>query len=129
MEAPPPTPPLRYRFPKSARLGGRLRFAAVRESGLKEARGPLVIRAIPNDQNHLRLGISIGRHVGIAVKRNRIKRLLRESLRLLQHDLPTGYDVVVSVKAHAPMILADYQRILSACITKLHSAWTLRGKP
>jgi ribonuclease P protein component len=116
-------PSPRHTFPKSHRLGGKLEFTAVRETGKKESRGPLTLRAIPNDLNHCRLGISIGRHCGTAVRRNRIKRLLREAFRLLQHDFPVGYDLVISVRPHEPLILAEYQKLMSAGMVKLHGAW------
>ena len=48
------------------------------------------------------------------------KRLLREAFRLMQHDLPSAYDVVVVVRPHKPMILAEYQRILFALVLKVH---------
>jgi len=38
------------------------------------------------------LGISIGRACGRAVQRNRIKRLFRESFRLIQNDIEPGFD-------------------------------------
>lgn len=102
------------------RLGGRGVFKAIRDAGLRESRGPLTVWAIPNNSTRSRLGISIGRHVGIAAVRNRIKRLLRESFRLMQHDLPKGYDFVVAVRKHEPLLLADYQRLLSGMLLKLH---------
>src|SRR5438270_10461902 len=110
----------RHRFPRSHRLGGKLEFSAVFEARIRESRGPLMIYAKPNDLSHCRLGISISRKVGTAVRRNRIKRLLRESFRLMQHDLPRGYDLVIVVRPHEPMILADYQRVISALVVKLH---------
>jgi ribonuclease P protein component len=75
---------------------------------------------------HPRLGISTPRAVGTAPKRNRIKRLIRESFRLMQHDFPRGYDLLVVVRPHQPMILAEYQRILSAVVVKLHAGWMKR---
>src|ERR1700683_4614604 len=106
--------PHRPLFPKTSRLGGRNSFSAVRAGGLKFSRDPLNVWALPNSFNHGRLGISIGRHVGIAVQRSRIKRLLREAYRLLQHACPAAYDWLVVVKRHDPMILAEYQKLLSA---------------
>jgi ribonuclease P protein component len=116
----------RHRYTKADRLSGQLRFAAVRAGGRKEARGPLTVRALPNDVGRCRLGISIGRHCGNAVLRNRIKRLLRESFRLLKSELPAGYDLVISVRPHEPLMLAEYQKILSAAVGRLHSEWVRR---
>jgi ribonuclease P protein component len=113
--------PSTHSFPKSHRLGGRGTFKAIREKGVKESRGPLTLWATPNQLKHPRLGISIGRVVGTAVRRNRIKRMLRESFRLIQHDLPRGYDVVIAVRPHEPLILAEYQRLLSHLLLKVHA--------
>lgn len=109
-----------YTFPRSHRLSGKLAFASVFDLKVKETRGPLAVYAKPNGLKHPRLGISISRRVGTAPKRNRIKRLIRESFRLMQHDLPTGYDFVVVVRPHATQMLADYQRLLSGLLLKLH---------
>jgi ribonuclease P protein component len=117
-----------YTYPKSHRLGGRLQFAAVFNAKVRESRGPLNAYALPNDLGHARLGISISRRVGTAPKRNRIKRLLRESFRLMQHDLPRGYDFVIVVRPHAPLMLAEYQKLMSAMVVKLHQAWQRRGE-
>ena len=66
-----------------------------------------------------RLGIRIGRRVGSAPTRNLIKRRLREAYRLTQHDWPIVFDLVITVRPHAPLIFADYQRTLSHGIAKL----------
>jgi ribonuclease P protein component len=111
---------LSYTFPSSHRLHGPAAFAAVYDGKVRESRGPLTIYARLNDLPHARLGLSVPRHVGTAVRRNRIKRLLRESFRLMQHDLPRGYDLVVVVRPHEPLILAEYQKLMSALVLKLH---------
>jgi ribonuclease P protein component len=115
-----------HTFPSSRRLSGKLAFARVYDARVSEARGPLKVFAFPNELGHPRLGISMPRAVGTAPKRNRIKRLIRESFRLMQHDFPRGYDLLVVVRPHEPMILAEYQRILSALVVKLHAAWMKR---
>jgi len=83
----------------------------------------LVAFARPNNLPHPRLGISISRSVGTAPRRNRIKRLLREAFRLHQHDWPKGYDLVLVVRPHEPLILAEYQKLLTALMLKLHASW------
>lgn len=110
----------RYTFPKTRRLSGKVSFSQVFDAKVKETRGPLVVYAKRNDVDHPRLGLSVSRRVGTAPKRNRIKRLLRESFRLMQHDLPTGYDFVIVVRPHETQMLADYQRLLSGLFIKLH---------
>ena len=55
----------------------------------------LVIYAIKNKtpgQN--RYGITVTKKIGTAVCRNRCKRVIREAYRMLEHQLPTGWDFV-----------------------------------
>ena len=115
-----------YALPKSRHLRLPAEFSAVYEAKTRESRGPLTVYAKPNGLAHPRLGMSVSRKVGTAVRRNRIRRLIRESFRLLQHDLPWGYDLVVVVRPHEPLMLADYQKILSAAVFRLHQAWQRR---
>jgi ribonuclease P protein component len=109
--------PQRLRYHKFRRLGGRTSFAAIRAGGRRIARGPLTFWIMANTVDPTRIGISIGRHVGNAVKRNRIKRLLREAFRLCQHELPGGIDLVISVKRHEPLELAKYQGLLRSVLS------------
>ena len=113
----------RYTFPKSARVRGREEFAAVFDAKVRFSRGPLTAYALPTSHETPRIGFSVSRRVGTAPRRNRIKRLLRESFRLMQHDFPRPYDLVIVVRPHEPMILAEYQKLLSALMVKLHQAW------
>ena len=118
---------MRATFPKSHRLRHRLEFSAVYDARVRESRGPLTVYALPNDLGHPRLGLSTSRKVGNAVRRNRIRRLLREAFRHLQHDLPAGYDLILVVRPHEPLMLADYQKLLMALVLKLHNAWQRKG--
>ncbi len=115
--------PRTYAYSRQQRLQHALEFQAVYAGKVRESRGPLTVFALPNDLGHPRLGLSVGRKVGTAPKRNRIKRLLREAFRLMQHDLPRGYDLVINVRPHETAMLADYQRMLSAAAVKLHAKW------
>lgn len=116
-----------YTFPPSHRLRSKAEFSAVFDAKVSTLRGPLVMYALPNQLGHPRMGIVIGRRVGTAVRRNRIKRLLREAFRLHQYDLPVGYDVIIVVRPHAPLILAEYQKLMTALMLKLHAQWQKRG--
>ena len=120
MAAPSTPTPRRQTFPPSRRLRLPSEFSAVYAAKVRESRGPLTVYALPNELGHPRLGMSVSRKVGTAVRRNRIRRLIRESFRLLQHDFPQGYDLVVVVRPHEPLILAEYQKMLSALVVKLH---------
>jgi len=114
------TPNRSHTYPRTRRLRGRIEIARVYDAKIREGRGPLLVYALPNELGHPRLGLSVSTRVGNAAVRNRVKRMLRESFRLMQHDFPTGYDLMVVVKPHKAMILAEYQKLLMALLVKLH---------
>jgi ribonuclease P protein component len=111
----------RHKFPRTHRLSGKESFAAVYDARQRQTRGPLTIYAKKNDLPHSRMGLSISRRVGTAPKRNRIKRLLRESFRLLQHELPKGFDWIIVVRPHHPLELEEYQGLTRELMTRLGS--------
>ena len=49
-----------------------------------------------NGRDITRLGITASKKVGNSVRRNRMKRLIREFFRLNKHKIPKGYDVVIT---------------------------------
>ena len=51
-----------------------------------------------NNKDARRLGLVVGRKVGGAVSRNRIKRLIREFFRLNQEKIPESSDLIVLAK-------------------------------
>jgi len=114
-------------FPASHRIRRRSEFARAFQTRMRQSRGPITIYAAPNGLNHARLGLSVPRAVGTAVRRNRIKRLLREAFRLHQRELPAGYDLVVSVRPHQPMSLEDYAGIVTSLAARLHGVWQGRS--
>lgn len=64
--------------------------------------GFAVLYAMPNQRAENRLGITAGKKIGNAVKRNRAKRLIREAYRAVEADLPIGLDIVVVARAGLP---------------------------
>ncbi|HLX64759.1 MAG TPA: ribonuclease P protein component [Planctomycetota bacterium] len=55
----------------------------------------LTIAYCPNGLAFSRLGLSVGRVHGNAVRRNRIKRVFRAAFREARHALPAGFDYVL----------------------------------
>jgi len=109
---------------KEARLRQRADYLAVQATGTKlHGRHILAIaRKRPAPDLVGRLGITVTKKVGNAVVRNRIKRLLREWLRV--HGwVPTGWDVVLVAKDSAARQLhpvdfePDLTRILRNLVT------------
>jgi ribonuclease P protein component len=114
-------------FPRSATVQGNGAFTRIMNYRVREARGPLVGHAAPNGQAQWRIGISIGRRVGNAVTRNKIKRRLRESFRLSRSDWPGGFDLILIVRPHEPLNRVEYTRLLDQISPRLAAKWDKTG--
>ena len=87
---------LEFRFTRLQRLTHGREFDAVFKAR-NSARGlRIIVHGLPNGLAWSRLGLSVGRKFGNAVARNRFKRLCREAFRLQQHELPQGWDWVIT---------------------------------
>ena len=73
----------------------------VYNEGKSKANKYLVLYYRKNDLEYNRLGISVSKKVGNSVVRHRTTRLIRESYRLNQDNLKTGYDMVVIARQTA----------------------------
>lgn len=54
----------------------------------------IILYCVANNSNINRLGITASKKVGKSVKRNRIRRLIKESYRLWEENVKDGYDCV-----------------------------------
>ena len=86
------------------RLSRSAEFDRVYREGRSHAGRHLVLYSFPRetgDDADPRLGLSVGRKVGGAVERNKVKRLLREAFWAAEERVPTGHDFVVVARAEA----------------------------
>lgn len=72
----------------------------------------LLVYVAENDQKLRRVGLSVSRKWGNAIRRNRIKRLLREAFRLHKSELPVGIDLVLIPRSAGPVSLDRWGRSL-----------------
>ena len=86
---------IRLGFGVSLRLKRGSEFREVFAQRLSSADGRLVVYGRPNGRGQSRIGLSVGRKLGNAVRRNRYKRTMREAFRLSRHELPNGFDYVL----------------------------------
>lgn len=82
-------------LPKKKRLVSNRQFKYVLERNIRASNGLLRVYAAENDCGYPRLGVSVGKSFGPAVVRNRFKRLLRESFRRNQYDIPPEFDYLL----------------------------------
>ena len=111
-------------FGVDLRLRSKLQFDAVYAGGRRLDDRFFALRVKANGLTHPRVGLAVAvKTAGNAVKRNRLRRLVRESFRLAQGELP-AVDIVVAAKfaaAGAPATsLRDslatlWKRVASTC--------------
>ena len=88
-------------LPRAHRLTKRGDYARVRHHGRSRAHPLLILVVAPNGGETTRVGLVVGKRIGTAVVRNRVKRLLREAARARVSCLPPGYDIVLIARQEA----------------------------
>jgi len=90
-----------FSFPKRKRILKRADFVNLNRSGKRHHSEHFLVIFKENGLGFTRLGITATKKTGNAVRRNRIKRQIREFFRLKKSFLPRGYDIVVVTKRGA----------------------------
>jgi ribonuclease P protein component len=92
-------PGRRARFASSMRLLRHSDFERVYKQGRRHFAAHLTVFYLPRQQGEgLRIGFTVGKMLGGAVERNRMKRRLRETVRLHWPGIPVPVDVVINPK-------------------------------
>jgi len=101
-----------FGFPRSRRLRKKTEIDPVFRDGQYHRFGWLQAKTQPNGRPASRFMISVSLRAGPAPARNRIKRVLREAIRLNQQGLSTPHDVCLFVMTRPPrgLGLADVER-------------------
>lgn len=88
------------KFPRKSRLLNRQNFKQVFDNAKKFSCKSFVVLITPNNLGYPRLGVVLSKKkISLAVQRNRIRRLIRESFR--QQTMLGGMDIVVLAKSGA----------------------------
>ena len=100
-----------YRLPKRRILSDKAQFQRVYHAGRSYANRFLVLYVLRSGELDGKVGFAAGKKLGNAVVRNRVKRILRESYRLHQGKLCSGFALLlVGRKALTNAGCGDAQR-------------------
>jgi ribonuclease P protein component len=113
-----------FSFPKQAKLLKTDDFSSVFNLRKRIANKHLVVRYCQNNFNHARLGLIVSKkNAKSAVKRNYMRRVLRELFRLYQHQLP-NVDLIIQVqflfeKPQFVQIKQEFESLMAKLTIKL----------
>ena len=88
-----------------------------------QANSFLVLYARPNRLTTNRVGITVGKKLGKAVVRNRVRRRLREIYRCNEARFAPGWDIVVVARSRC--VGADYSKMENAYLSLAQKAGLL----
>ena len=89
------------RYPRSVRIRSRGDYLRIQGIGRKVRGRYLILLTTKNDLPYTRFGITVSRRNGNAVRRNSVKRKIREAQRLNRGHIYPGNDIVVIARQGA----------------------------
>lgn len=96
-------------LPRECRVARRAEYDVVYREGKRRSSREFTLFVRPNGLERSRFGWSIKKALGSAVRRNRIRRRLREILRLHQQEISPGWDIVIHPRSSAAT--ADFSEL------------------
>jgi ribonuclease P protein component len=102
-----PLMPANRRFRRYEHLRRSAEFRRVYDRRRSFADQRLVVYACENGLDYTRIGLSVSRKYGSAVRRNRLRRLYREAFRATRAELPVGLDLILIPKGSVEPALLD----------------------
>lgn len=107
---------------KAFRIKKNKEFQQIFKEGKSFANRQLVIYYIKKeDQDNFRIGLSVGKKIGNAVTRNRIKRYLRQSFQELEEKiLPTLNIIIIARQPTKDMNYFDIKKSLIHLLSREH---------
>lgn len=107
---------------KTDTLKKNFEFVRIYKKGKFFAGRYIVAYVLKNRFGLRRLGITANKKVGKSVRRNRMKRLIRESYRLLEDFIPAGLDIVFVARGTETEIgFAEIHKEMKFLLKKLHA--------
>ena len=111
--------------PRLVMLSRPQAFAAIQGGGTTRSHPLLTARFRRTDLETTRFGLSTGRALGGAVVRNRVRRRLREALRVMAPSFQPGWDVLII--ARPAIVEADHDTLVGALRRTLARGGVLGG--
>jgi ribonuclease P protein component len=100
-------------------------FTRLAEGGVARTHPLLVGRFVRTDLDQTRFGFATGKRLGGAVIRNRVRRRIREGLRVMAPSFQPGWDVLII--ARPAIVEADQDALVGALRRVLRSGGVLGG--
>jgi ribonuclease P protein component len=100
-------------------------FAAIQSGGTTRSHALLTAKLLRTELGTTRIGLATGRRLGSAVIRNRIRRRLREALRVMAPSFQPGWDVLII--ARPAIVEADHDALVGALRRTLVRDGVLEG--